>query len=387
MSKGKKRMPNLHAGDVAILIPSYQPDQKLPPYVKALHEAGFAKIVVVDDGSGEAYTSVFDQLRIAGDDTVHVIRYEPNHGKGYALRTGMRYLLTACPDCSFVVTADSDGQHTVPDTLRMAEALHVDGTGILLGSRDFSQGNVPKKSRMGNRITTTVYQALYGQYVGDTQTGLRGFSRTLLERFLQTKGDRYEYEMNQLIDCSIDKIPIRAMPIETVYENNNEGSHFDPVRDSWRIYKVILSRFFRFITASMIGFVVDYGLYLLFNQLFRAYVPSLEAYVSFLPVQIIARIALAALLARVVSSVVNFFINKSFVFANRAKLGGSFLRYVCTVVIIIAISAWLTSSLHVWFGWNDNLVKMPVDILLFFLSYYLQRRWVFGGQANRDIAQ
>ena len=263
----------------------------------------------------------------------------------------------------------------------------MDGTGILLGSRDFSQGNVPKKSRMGNRITTTVYQALYGQYVGDTQTGLRGFSRTLLERFLQTKGDRYEYEMNQLIDCSIDKIPIRAMPIETVYENNNEGSHFDPVRDSWRIYKVILSRFFRFITASMIGFVVDYGLYLLFNQLFRAYVPSLEAYVSFLPVQIIARIALAALLARVVSSVVNFFINKSFVFANRAKLGGSFLRYVCTVVIIIAISAWLTSSLHVWFGWNDNLVKMPVDILLFFLSYYLQRRWVFGGQANRDIAQ
>ena len=376
-------MSNQSAMDTAILIPSYQPDGKLPPYVQALREAGFAKIVIVDDGSGEAYDTVFEPLKEADGGVVQVIRYEPNHGKGYALRTGMRWIADNDPECAFVITADSDGQHTVQDTLRMADALHENDAGILLGSRDFSQANVPAKSRMGNRITTAVFRVLYGQRVGDTQTGLRGFSRKLLNRFLQTKGDRYEYEMNQLIDCSIDKIPIRALPIQTVYENNNEGSHFDPVRDSWRIYKVIFERFFRFIAASLICFCVDYGLYLLFNHLFKAYVPTLNSYLSFLPVHIIARIGLAAVVARVFSSILNFFINKKFVFANRAKLGASFARYVATVVLIVVISAWLTSSLHIWFGWNDNLVKMPVDILLFFLSYYLQRRWVFGGEGSR----
>ena len=377
-------MPNEHAKDVAILIPSYQPDGKLPPYVKALREAGFAKIVVVDDGSGDKYTAIFDSLPEPGDDTVHVIRYEPNHGKGYALREGMRYLNDECPACTYVITADSDGQHTVPDTLRMADAMHEDGSGLLLGSRDFSQANVPAKSRMGNRITTAVFHALYGQKVGDTQTGLRGFARALLPRFLQTKGDRYEYEMNQLIDCSIDKIPIRALPIETVYENNNAGSHFHPVRDSWRIYRVILSRFFRFIAASLICFCVDYGLYLLLNHILRESAPSLNSYIAFLPVRVIARIAVAALLARVVSSVINFFLNQRYVFANRTDGKGAFLRYACTVVVVVAISAWLTTTLHDLLHVSDNFIKMPVDILLFFLSYYVQRRWVFGGGAERE---
>ena len=379
-------MPNEHVQDVAILIPSYQPGDQLPPYTKALREAGFGKIVVVDDGSGEAYTALFESLLTPDDDTVHLIRYEPNKGKGFALRTGMQYILDACPDCAFVLTADSDGQHTVPDTLRMAQALHENGEGILLGSRDFSLKHVPAKSRMGNRITSSVFRALYGKHIGDTQTGLRGFSRGLIARFLRTRGDRYEYEMNQLIDCSIDQIPIRALPIETVYENNNEGSHFDPVRDSWRIYRVILSRFFRFIAASLASFCVDYALYLLINNLLREYVPSLESYVSFLPVRIIARIALAALLARLVSSVFNYFVNKKFVFSNRSGFGGTFVRYVCTVIVVVVLSAWLTSSLHMWLGWSDNLVKMPVDIALFFLSYYVQRKWVFGGEAARDAA-
>ncbi len=378
-------MTNQNAKDTAILIPSYQPNDKLPPYVAALREAGFVRIIIVDDGSGDAYTPIFDSLGTPDEETVHVIRYADNHGKGYALRTGLAYLVEACPQCAFVITADSDGQHTVPDTLRMADALHENGEGILLGSRDFSLSHVPAKSRMGNRITSAVFQALYGQRVTDTQTGLRGFARALMPRFLKTKGDHYEYEMNQLIDCSIDQIAIRALPIETVYENNNEGSHFHPVRDSWRIYRVILSRFFRFLAASVASFTVDYTLYLILNELLREYAPALNTYIRFLPMRVIARIAVAALLARVASSVFNYLVNKKLVFFSHEKFLGTFLRYACTVVVIVGLSAWLTSALHIWFGWSDNLVKIPVDIMLFFLSYYVQRRWVFGGEHKRGV--
>lgn len=376
-------MPSEPAETAAILIPSYQPEGKLPPYVRALREAGFRTIVVVDDGSGDAYTPLFDAVAAEGGGAAHVIRYPANRGKGFALRTGMEHIRDACPGCDFVITADSDGQHTVPDVLRMAQALAENGEGLLLGSRDFSLEHVPAKSRMGNRITATVFRALYGQYVSDTQTGLRGFARALLPRFLQTRGDRYEYEMNQLIDCSIDGIEIRALPIETVYENNNEGSHFHPVRDSFRIYRVIFSRFFRFIAASAASFCLDYGLYLLLNNLFKEYAPQLRGYLNFLPVRVIGHIALATVLARIVSSVFNYTVNKKLVFANRAKVWNSFWRYACTVVVIAALSMWLTSNLHLWFGWNDDLIKMPVDIALFFLSYYVQRRWVFGGGAAR----
>ena len=37
----------------ALLIPAYQPDDRLPPYVEALKAAGVGKIVVVDDGSAK----------------------------------------------------------------------------------------------------------------------------------------------------------------------------------------------------------------------------------------------------------------------------------------------------------------------------------------------
>ena len=369
-------MQHPYAGDTAVLIPSYKPDHKLIAYVATLRKAGLQKIVIVDDGSGTEYRTVFDA--IPQDDTVQIIHYEPNCGKGVALKRGLAYLQDECPQCRFIVTADSDGQHTVTDVLRMSESLHQDGDGLLLGSRNFSEGHVPFKSRMGNRITSMVFRVLYGQWVSDTQTGLRGFSRELLPHMLQARGDRYEYEMNVLIVCAASKIKIRALPIETVYENNNEGSHFRAVRDSARIYGVILSSFVRFMGVSLISFGVDYGVYLLLNNLFKAYVPALEHHFRFLFVSVLLRIAAATIVARMISGVLNFFLNKQFVFSSGAKISRTFPRYLCVFFTIMMLSAALTSSLHLWTGWSDNTAKIPVDIVLFFLSYSLQQQWVFA---------
>jgi glycosyltransferase involved in cell wall biosynthesis len=370
-------MPNQSAQDVAVLIPSFQPDERLQPYVEELTGADFQRIVVVDDGSGAEYARVFDSLeRIGG---VTVLRYPENRGKGYALRHGMRYLLEEHNGCAYIVTADSDGQHTVADIRSMADALRRDSTGLLLGTRDFSASHVPGKSRAGNQITSKVFHVLYGQKVGDTQTGLRGYARGLIPQFLRIKGDRYDYEMNQLIHCAIEGIPIRALPIETVYENNNEGSHFRTVVDSYRIYRVILSRFVRFAMSSAFCFLVDYGIYLLLNYLLKTYVPALDQYLSFFFVRFVARIGIAAAAARAVSATVNFMINKRLVFESQVRSGRAFLRYVCTVLLIIVLSSVIVSSLYIGLGLSENFTKIPVDIVLFCLSYFLQRKWVFGG--------
>ena len=191
----------------AVIIPAYKPDDRLPPYVAALKEAGIGKIVIVDDGSGESYAPLF--AGIPQYEVVHIISYVPNAGKGVALKRGMQYLLDHCPEQKYVVTADSDGQHTVTDVLRMVESLREDDSGLLLGSRDFDQPDVPFKSRNGNKITSTVFKLLYGVWVSDTQTGLRGFSTKLLPTMIAVKGDRYEYEMNMLIECAHQRLPMR----------------------------------------------------------------------------------------------------------------------------------------------------------------------------------
>jgi len=375
-------MPKQSAQDIVVLIPGYQPRKRMEPYIEQLIGAGIARIVVVDDGSGPDYDDIFGGLEPYPE--VKVLRYEKNRGKGHALRHGMEYIAKEFPDCRFVITADIDGQHTVKDILRVADALRQDSTGILLGSRDFAASHVPSKSRMGNRITSKVFQGLYGRKISDTQTGLRGFSGAMIPRFLSVKGDRYEYEMNQLIYCSIENIPIRSLPIETVYEDNNVDSHFRAFADSWRIYRIILARFVHFALSSMFCFLVDYGIFLLTNDLLRTYVPALDQSLSILFIHFVARIGIAATVARIVSATLNYIINKRMVFKSSAAIVKSFLRYAVTVVLIIALSSGIVSSLYTELGWSENLTKIPVDLLLFFLSYYIQRKWVFGSGSHME---
>ena len=202
-----------HAAEQAvILIPSLEPDGRLPAYIQELKQSGFAHIVVVDDGSGEAFRPVFDEVS-AVEDTV-VLRHEVNKGKGVALKTGYRYIMENLPDITGVITADADGQHTVTDCLRLAAELEKGEKALYLGSRDFNLECIPPKSRSGNKITSAVFKLLYGQYLPDTQTGLRAFRKEELPFMTEVEGERYEYEMKVLIACSRARIPMIPVTIE-----------------------------------------------------------------------------------------------------------------------------------------------------------------------------
>ena len=132
----KTQMEKHAAEQAVILIPSLEPDKRLPEYIQKLKDGGFAHIVVVDDGSGEAYQPIFDEVG-AVEDTV-VLRHEVNRGKGVALKTGYRYIMENLKDITGVITADADGQHTVADCLKLAEELSKGKRALYLGSRDFN---------------------------------------------------------------------------------------------------------------------------------------------------------------------------------------------------------------------------------------------------------
>lgn len=358
------------AQDAVILIPSLEPDERLPAYIRRLKEAGFGRIVVVDDGSSEPYQPVFREIEQVEDTTV--LHHEVNRGKGVALKTGYRYILEHMgSQVAGVITADADGQHTVEDCMLLAGKLQEGKKALYLGSRDFRQENIPPKSRFGNRLTSVVFKLLYGQYLPDTQTGLRAFRREELPFMIDVEGERFEYEMKVLIACSRAGIPIIPVTIETIYENDNEGTHFHPIKDSLRIYKVIFGSFFKFMASSLTSVVVDQGLFNLLNLVVFSNGTEKKADL----------ILASTVIARVFSSVFNFWMNRKMVFKHKGSAGKTFLRYVILSVIVMLLSAggtWLLGQT----GMSSTLAKLITDTLLYFVSYRFQAGWVFREETN-----
>lgn len=356
--------------EAIILIPSLEPDERLLAYINQLQDYGIVKIVIVDDGSGEAYQWIFDQLRENG---CVVLRHAENQGKGAALKTGFQYIAQQYTEVSCVVTADSDGQHAAKDVYRLVEEAKQHPDALILGVRDFSEGETPPKSLLGNRVTSFIFKMLYSKKLSDTQTGLRAFGPQLLAFMQEIRGNRFEYELQMLISCIQSGIPIHTLPIQVIYENNNAGTHFKAIQDSARVMGVLFSNFLRFITSSIASSIVDLGIAWLLIDLLR---PMLGE-------QDYMRILLATVIARIISITVNYLLNKSFVF-RKEESKGSLWRYLTLCGIVILLSSTGVYMLHTFLFVNEKIAKLVCDAVLFLLSFQVQRRWVFAARRERS---
>ena len=199
-----------------VLIPAYKPDERLVQLTRELKEEKL-DVLLVDDGGQQAFAHIFDECRALGAKVaVHAV----NQGKGRALKTGLNAALNLWPDLSGVVTADADGQHTLRDILRLIEAMREHPNALVLGSREFT-GDVPFKSRWGNRITRFVYALASGVHVSDTQTGLRGLPACAIPAMITIDGERYEYEMNVLLKLrdmklGVFEVPARRLKVRSI---------------------------------------------------------------------------------------------------------------------------------------------------------------------------
>jgi glycosyltransferase involved in cell wall biosynthesis len=224
-------------GRAVIVIPAYQPTTALAHLVADLSANAARPIVVVDDGSSAECQPVF--ARVAACPNVVVIRHAVNLGKGQALKTAFNHFLLHAPtDAVGVVTADADGQHLAADVRRVVGRLEQSPSTLVLGSRTFA-GRVPLRSRLGNVLTRGVFRLLIGRAITDTQTGLRGIPRAFLEELVRLGAGYYEFELEMLVRAAERRLPVEEMPIETVYGGAGQ-SHFNPLRDSLRIYSVFL---------------------------------------------------------------------------------------------------------------------------------------------------
>ena len=354
---------------ITVLIPAYKPDEKMLVTLDELIKAGFSDILVVNDGSGEEFETIFEEVKKKSQCTLLV--HPENKGKGAALKTAFRYFLDNREDKTCIVSADADGQHLTKDIIATAMAA-AEQEKVVLGVRDFTDPNVPARSKMGNQITCGVFRLFFGMKIQDTQTGLRAFPRKYLEEILKAKGDRYEYETNMLFIINRKKIPLHEVKIETVYIEENKSSHFRVVRDSIRIYALIL----KYLLSSVGSAVLDELAFFLFKNMgFLA---------NIIPIPLTFT---AAILARVVSSLFNFFVNAKVVFGEKAGTK-SFVKYYVLAAVQISISAavvfLMEKVLHIESPAISTLIKAVVDTVLFFFSFRIQHKWVFNEGKRKD---
>lgn len=346
-----------------ILIPAYNPDDKFVAFIDEL-KGHSAPVVVVDDGSKAECQAAFTHAEEAGFLVVH---HEVNRGKGQAIRTGLQaakeHFASYDPhDC--VITVDCDGQHTLEAIQKVAACSEQNPGALVLGGRFQDEEDVPLRSKIGNTITRGVFKLATGLKIHDTQTGLRAIPFSLLDRMMELKGDRYEYEMNMLLYLKEWSIPYAEVAITTIYFDNNAGSHFNTLKDSWLIYKQII----KFISASVASFAVDYVAFLVFAMLLAK--TGLSDW----------KVPLAYAIARVISGIVNYVLNSKMVF----KAGGvrAFVGYFVLWLIILGLGSGGSYLIHDLWGLPGVVSKLCVDIPLFLLSYWVQRELIFKKKAG-----
>ena len=378
------------------LIPAYKPNIQLLEFVKGIEEHGM-DCLIVNDGSGEEYLSLFH--KIERETEARVLSFPENRGKGAALKAGLEYLQkeNAGLQGDFtLITLDADGQHLLKDALNLLSVAEEKKDTLILGSRTQSKDS-PLRSRIGNGITKEVFNLCTGVEVKDTQTGMRAFSGKMIPEMLDIPGERYEYEMNVLLFLAKEGVPMEEVPIETVYINDNAESHFDTVKDSYRIYKQIL----KFSASSLVSFLADFLLYSFF----------------FL---ITGGLFVSNFLARIISLHINFFINKNVVFSAEGQeaqvsLGATgikreesgktvktqenkqlwnlsawktikkeeYLSYLGLAAFIFLINSFILSGIVGSLGMNPYLAKILTEGLLFCLSYFVQKKWIFEKKSSK----
>lgn len=349
----------------AILIPAYEPDEKLLILLENLTAAGYTRIFVVDDGSGSSFAPIFE--KVSGYPQVVLLHHVANRGKGAALKTAFSHIYRKYPDVKVVITADSDGQHRVEDIAKVQETAAADPGKLWLGVRQFD-GKVPLRSKIGNRLTAFLMRIFLGMDIADTQTGLRAIPREFIPPLMQISYDRYEFELEMLLCARRYGFVIGAVPIKTLYIDNNASSHFHPLRDSFKIYIVL----FRYILVSLLTALVDYLIY----------VPVLWIALRYLAVPAATAAAVAS--GRIAGAAVQYSLVRKVVFHSDSPMYKTLPQYLLLVTLSGLASYLVLHSIESGANWNFYIAKPAAELLIYLANFLIQKEFIFKRREDRQ---
>jgi putative flippase GtrA len=333
--------------EIGIIIPALNPNEKILKIVEDLKRLKFQNIIVVDDGSKKECKKYFQILKDKFNATI--IENINNCGKGASIKAAIKQVYEKFY-FSGIITMDCDGQHLVEDVVKIADEMNEND--VIFGIRNFNNPGVPFRSKFGNKFSSFYLKLTTGIYLEDTQTGLRGIPKKYFELAINTEGQRYEYEMNFLLQACLKKVNIKKVYINTVYGENE--SYFRIIRDSYKIY----NEFFKNIIASLICAIVDVLIFGILLNIFSIF--------------------LSNIIARISSGFFDFALNKIWVFKkkNSKNTIKEFIKYVILFLVQMLINSILVTYIVGVLG-HCILVKIIINIVLYFINFFIKKRLIF----------
>lgn len=338
-----------------ILIPAYEPHESLVDLIHEIQVFHKSPIIIVDDGSGAAYAPIFESIKSSN---LTVLKHASNLGKGAALKTGIKFIKEQYAEIDHILTCDADGQHLPKDIERMLKSVDDYPHHVILGTRNFHKDKMPLRSKIGNQFSSFFFYMNTGKTCKDTQTGLRAIPKKLFDYALSIEDNRFDFEMAFLTGIAKASFPMHSIPIETVYLDHNKASHFRPIKDSILIYKQPL----KFTTIALTSALIDVGLFSLLVFLFQGTILEIIAY--------------ATIIARLTSGGYNFMMNRIWSFKSQSHIKKDAVRYGILYVTQLLFSILFVTLISYLFK-TYTMNKLIVDSLLFIISYYIQKHWVF----------
>lgn len=370
---------------VLVVIPSYNPDTRLIRLLENLKRQqndcscssgesclpSSFDIVIVDDGSDRQCSPIFEEAEEKYG--CRILRHAVNLGKGRALKTAFNYFLMTYRDAIGVVTVDSDGQYDAEDVLACVKKFEENPNSLVIGNRQFDDQTEPKRNRMLNTLACRMLKAMCGIGVSDSQTGLRGIPAEFVRHLMNVPGERFDFELNMLMESKQENIRVEEIPIKSVDGDSCSVDTLHSLSYLWNISK----RFLKFAASSISCFMIDITAFTFFVFLFKRY--SLPGFILW-----------ATILSRVLSSLANYLLNRHFVFANpRTKhkySKATIVKYYMAEAGEMLLSAVLVSVIYRWIGTLETLIKIVVDGTLFFINYPVQQFWVFRRKKQAENA-
>jgi dolichyl-phosphate beta-glucosyltransferase len=198
---------------LTVILPCYNEAERLPETLRALLAylsgiPGQVEVLVVDDGSTDATVMAADAVA-AVDQRVRVLSYQPNRGKGFAVRTGM-----LAAEGELIVFTDADGSYGPSDLDRIVRALGE--APVAIGARTSGTSRQVAR-RTASRVFNLAIRGSLGLPFGDTQSGLKGFRRAAARQiFSQTQVDGFAFDVEVLwlarqLKLDVTEVAVQAL--------------------------------------------------------------------------------------------------------------------------------------------------------------------------------
>jgi glycosyltransferase involved in cell wall biosynthesis len=208
-----------------VIVPTYNNHKTLARVLDSVLEYT-ANVIIVNDGSTDSTSEI-----LKGYPNLTQIHFSKNSGKGLALRMGFQKAINLGYD--YAITIDSDGQHYASDIPFFIDEVANNGEALLIGSRNMTHENVPKKSSFGNKFSNFWYWFETNKKLTDTQSGFRIYPLKSIPTNYFT--NKFEFEIEVIVRSAWKEIPVKNIPINILYDPNERVSHFRPFKDFTRI--------------------------------------------------------------------------------------------------------------------------------------------------------